>query len=52
MSTSLGDDLADAILLPVSLRLLDVLDLDAVLGRDTLGVGPNRLPERLPNWVA
>jgi len=47
MSPSLGDDLADAILLPVPLRLLDVLDLDAFLGSNTLGVGPNGLPERL-----
>ena len=47
MSPSLGHDLADAILLPVSLRPLDVLDLDPLLCSDTLRVRANRLPERL-----
>jgi len=42
-----GDDLPDAIFLPVPLRLLDVLDLDPFLGGDAVDVSTNRLPERI-----
>jgi hypothetical protein len=47
MVAALGDDLPDAVFLAKSLRLPDVLHLHAFLGCNTLGVGANRLLERL-----
>lgn len=47
VTTSLGDDLPDAVFLPISLRLLDVLDLQPFLGSEAVNVRTNRLPERV-----
>jgi hypothetical protein len=47
MVASLGQDLPDAVLLPESLRPLDVLDLDPFLGSNALCLSAYGFAERL-----